>query len=93
MFANLVECNEMLVNSAHGQGIDRLAPGLVIEALAPDGIIEGVRVEHAPVFAMGVQWHAEIRWEEHALSRALFEEFGSAAARRAARDRIPGNMR
>ena len=82
MFSDLVECNEMLVNSAHGQGVDRLATGLVVEALASDGIIEGVRVEHAQVFAVGVQWHAEIRWEEHSLSRALFEEFGSAAAKR-----------
>jgi len=93
MFDDLVKCNEMLVNSAHGQGVDRLAPGLVVEALAPDGIIEGVRVEHAQVFAVGVQWHAEIQWEEHSLSRALFEEFGSAAANRVARVRIPGQIR
>ncbi len=92
VFANLVGCREMLVNSAHGQGVDRLAPGLVVEALAPDGIIEGVRVEHAQAFAVGVQWHAEIRWQEHPLSRALFEEFGRAAAARMARCRVPGQV-
>ncbi len=84
-FADLAGCRETMVNSAHGQGIDRLAPGLAVEALAPDGIIEGVRVEHAETFAVGVQWHAEWRWREHALSYALFEEFGRAAAARAAR--------
>ncbi len=91
-FADLVEFRETMVNSAHGQGIDRLAPGLAVEALAPDGIIEGVRVEHAKGFALGVQWHAEIRWREHPLSQALFEEFGRAAAARMARCRLPGRV-
>ena len=92
VFAGLVECRETMVNSAHGQGVDRLAPGLAVEALAPDGIVEGVRVEHAQAFAVGVQWHAEWRWQEHALSRALFEEFGRAAAARMARRRVPGKV-
>ena len=39
------------VNSLHGQGIDQLASGLVVEALAPDGTIEAVRVEGASGFA------------------------------------------
>lgn len=92
VFVDLIGCREMLVNSAHGQGVDRLAPGLVVEALAPDGIIEGIRVEHAEAFAVGVQWHAEFRWQEHPLSRALFEEFGRAAAARMARCRVPGQV-
>jgi len=79
-----------MVNSAHGQGVDRLAPGLAVEALAPDGIIEGFRVECARAFAVGVQWHAEVRWWEHGLSNALFEEFGRAAAARAAKRLVPG---
>ena len=33
----------IMVNSLHGQAIDRLAPGLAIEALAADGTIEAVR--------------------------------------------------
>ena len=32
------------VNSLHHQGIDRLAPGLAVEATAPDGTIEAVRL-------------------------------------------------
>jgi putative glutamine amidotransferase len=86
-FADLVDCRESKVNSAHGQGIDRLAPGLAVEALAPDGIIEGIRVEGAKTFAMAVQWHAEFGWQEHALSRALFEAFGRAAKTRMKRRR------
>lgn len=77
--AKLVSESDVKVNSAHGQGIDRLADGLAVEALAPDGIIEAIRVEHAKTFAIGVQWHAEWRFEEHDLARALFNSFGDAA--------------
>ena len=36
------------VNSLHGQAIDRLADRLAIEAEAPDGTIEAVRVDGRP---------------------------------------------
>ena len=66
------------VNSLHGQGIDQLASGLVVEAMASDGTIEAVRVEGASSFAIAVQWHPE--WEvTHFLDRKrLFEAFGRA---------------
>jgi putative glutamine amidotransferase len=67
------------VNSLHGQGIDRLAEGLVLEAAAPDGQIEGVSVKGAKNFAIGVQWHPEWRYWENPFSTALFAAFGQAA--------------
>jgi putative glutamine amidotransferase len=72
--------DEIQVNSLHGQGIDQLAPGLVVEAVAPDGTIEAVRVEGAKNFAIGVQWHPE--WEvTHFPDRLrLFQAFGEACA-------------
>ncbi len=84
-FARLINDTTIKVNSAHGQGIDRLAPGLVVEAQAPDGLIEGIRLPDCGTFAVGVQWHAEHRWAEHRLSEALFKAFGRAARQRAAR--------
>ncbi len=45
------------VNSLHNQGVDQLAPGLVVEGTAPDGTIEAARLVNAPGFAVGVQWH------------------------------------
>jgi putative glutamine amidotransferase len=66
------------VNSLHGQGIDRLGAGLAVEATAPDGQIEGVRVEAAKSFALGVQWHPEWRFWENDFSKALFKAFGEA---------------
>ncbi len=74
-----------MVNSLHGQGIDRLSPRLEVEARSPDGVVEGVRLRDDPTFTVGVQWHAEWKPEEHALSRALFREFGRAARARARR--------
>jgi putative glutamine amidotransferase len=69
------------VNSLHGQGIDAVAPGLVPEALAPDGQIEAVSLPAAKGFVLGVQWHPEWRWAEDAVSRALFAAFAHALPR------------
>ncbi len=76
--------SEAMVNSLHGQGIDRPAADLRIEAISEDGIIEGVRV-NADTFAVGVQWHAEYEPQKHELADALYTEFMRAAAQRAAK--------
>ncbi|HUC60620.1 MAG TPA: gamma-glutamyl-gamma-aminobutyrate hydrolase family protein [Alphaproteobacteria bacterium] len=82
--AELFGAEEVIVNSLHGQAIDRPAPGLEIEALSPDGIIEAVRLKDAPAFALGVQWHPEWKAAENPLSRTLFTAFGDAVRGRAA---------
>ena len=75
------------VNSLHGQGVDQLAPGLTVEARAPDGLIEAYRGETGG-FLLAVQWHPEWRFRDNPLSVQLFNSFGDAArawrARRAA---------
>lgn len=75
--------SEIAVNSLHNQGIDRLAPGLVAEAVAPDGTIEAIRAAQAPGFAIGVQWHPEYDFETDVVSAAIFAAFGRAVAARA----------
>jgi len=67
------------VNSLHWQGVDRLAPGLVVEARATDGLVEAFRVKSAPTFALAVQWHPEWQVMSNPFSMALFAEFGKAA--------------
>ena len=74
---------EAVVNSLHGQGIDRLAPGLAVEARADDGTIEAISVRDASAFAIGVQWHVEIAALDHPLNRAILGAFGEAVRRRA----------
>jgi putative glutamine amidotransferase len=76
VLARLGGVTQARVNSLHHQGIDRLAPGLSVEATAPDGLIEAVSLPGARAFALGVQWHPEWRWSEDALSRAIFAAFG-----------------
>jgi putative glutamine amidotransferase len=73
------------VNSLHRQAIDRLAEELAIEATAPDGTIEAVRVRNAASFALGVQWHPEYWVRTDAVSQRLFAAFGSAMRDRPAR--------
>jgi putative glutamine amidotransferase len=71
------------VNSLHWQGIARLGEGLLVEARAPDGLVEAFRVEGSARLALAVQWHPEWKVMESALSRALFAAFGAACRDRA----------
>ena len=89
LFQALTGHDEMMVNSLHGQGVDRLGEGLVVEATSPDGVIEGLRYNDDTQFIVGVQWHAEWQPDEHTLSGALYTAFGEAARARAVR-RIAG---
>lgn len=72
------------VNSLHGQAIDMLAPGLVVEGVAPDGTIEAIRVEQASNFAMAVQWHPEWEVTNFPDRLRLFQAFGEVCAAYAA---------
>lgn len=71
--------NEFMVNSVHGQGINRLADGLTVEAEADDTTIEAVSVTEASGFALAVQWHPEWQSWANPQSHRLFQSFGAAA--------------
>ncbi len=67
----------MAVNSAHHQAVKDPGPGLVVDALASDGVIEGIE-DPRRRFCLGVQWHPE-----YALSdgdRRIFAAFIAACA-------------
>lgn len=84
LLAGLAGELEVTVNSVHSQAIDRLAPGLTTEAVASDGLIEAVTVDHASTFALAVQWHPEWRVMDNPFSLAMFRAFGDAVRIRAA---------
>ena len=84
MLAGILDAETVQVNSLHRQAIDRLAEGLAIEATAPDGTIEAVRVRDAPGFALAVQWHPEYWVGTDVPSQKLFAAFGDAVRRRRA---------
>ena len=70
------------VNSRHHQSVKALAPGFVVSATAPDGVIEAI--EHPDLsFCLGVQWHPENFWRSGEF-RELFEGFLHAASERRA---------
>jgi putative glutamine amidotransferase len=75
------------VNSLHRQAIGEVGANLAVEARAPDGTVEAVRVRNAKGFAIGVQWHPEYWVESDETSARLFAAFGRAVrAYMAARD-------
>ncbi|HLK71174.1 MAG TPA: gamma-glutamyl-gamma-aminobutyrate hydrolase family protein [Steroidobacteraceae bacterium] len=88
LLQRLAGTDRVQVNSLHGQGVRELAPGLVVEARAPDGVIEAFRVADAPRLALGLQWHPEWRVMDNPLSLALFRTFGAACCERAGLQRI-----
>lgn len=78
----------VMVNSVHGQGIDTLAPGLRVEAVAPDGLIEAVSVADAKAFACAVQWHPEWYRGDTPFWRDLLAAFGADCRRYARRKQL-----
>ena len=75
---------DFMVNSLHGQGIDRLGEGLVAEAYAADGLIEAVSVSDTKAFALAVQWHPEWNVMSTSSYLAIFRAFEEACKQRAA---------
>jgi len=71
--------SEFMVNSVHGQGIDQLAPPLIVEAEADDTTIEAVSVQGARGFSLAVQWHPEWNSWDNPQSHKLFQALGTAA--------------
>jgi putative glutamine amidotransferase len=51
----------MAVNSRHHQSVKDAAPGFVVSAVSPDGVVEAIE-RPASTFCVGVQWHPENFW-------------------------------
>ena len=68
----------MNVNSAHHQAVKDVGPGVVVNARAPDGVIEGI--EHTGKrFCLGVEWHPEYSIDPG--DGAIFVAFVKACAK------------
>ena len=74
--ADIMEDTTLKVNSLHHQSVKVVAPGLLITAHAPDGVIEAAEAAEQP-FVIGVQWHPEElvdhRQHKHKIFVALIE--------------------
>ncbi len=78
---SLLGTGRFQVNSVHGQAVNRLAPGLRVEAQAPDGLVEAFSVATAPGFSLCVQWHPEWLAADNPQSVAMLTAFGQACRR------------
>ncbi len=67
----IVKNKEFNVKSYHHQAVNRLGNKLIINAISPDGVIEGI--EHKNQFVLGIQWHPEL--EDTKQSKRIFESF------------------
>lgn len=75
LLARIVRADRLAVNSSHHQAVRD--PGrAVVDATAPDGVIEGIELEGAR-FCLGVQWHPEFLASRG--DRAIFDALAAAA--------------
>ena len=75
--SKLMQClksEEIEVNSFHHQAVKDVAHGFKVTASSEDGVIEAIEYT-GHKFALGVQWHPEVMWQENNLFLNLFEEF------------------
>jgi putative glutamine amidotransferase len=77
---DLVGADELLINSLHHQGVKEVGEGLVVAAVARDGVVESVEATDPDWDMLAVQWHPECLRHEHAT--ALFSWLAAAAVDR-----------
>jgi putative glutamine amidotransferase len=77
--ARAVGRESISVNSFHHQAVETAAPGVIVTATAPDGVIEGIETPFAnPWWALGIQWHPEdLTGGPEPWDRALFAAFAT----------------
>ena len=83
LLAGLAGIGSVSVNSLHGQGVNKLGANLIAEAMAPDGLIEAIRLDSEDTFLLAVQWHPEWKVTENPFSLEIFKAFGAACKARA----------
>lgn len=54
----ICQAKTLAVNSAHHQAVKSVGEGVIVNATAPDGVIEGIEAPRFR-FCLGVQWHPE----------------------------------
>lgn len=78
--AGVMGAGEYQVNSFHHQAVERVAPGLDVDAVAADGLVEAVHMPDKS-FVLGLQWHPEFFLEQTPFA-AVFHAFVRACEQR-----------
>lgn len=71
---SILGCARLMVDSYHHQCVETPAPGFVVSARGPRGIIEAVE-RPASRFLAAVQWHPEVTLGKDAYSLRIFDAF------------------
>ncbi len=66
----IVGSDTMFINSGHHQAVRSPGPHAIVNAVAPDGVIEGIE-DSRYRFCLGVQWHPEFHIDHG--DRAIFD--------------------
>lgn len=78
LLKQIVGQDKLETNTTHHQAVKRLGKGLVVNATAEDGVIEGLESrEHH--FVLGVQWHPEFLTDKDLSQRKIFAALVSAS--------------
>ena len=73
----IVGRDSLEVNTTHHQSVKKLGKGLIVNAAAADGVVEGLESQgHA--FVLGVQWHPEFLVHRNNEQRKIFSAFVAA---------------
>ena len=76
MVGEFLDGTTVSVNSSHHQAVGKLGDGLIVSAIAPDGVVEAIEAPNKH-FCVGVQWHPE--YQLNKLDEFLFAEFIKSA--------------
>ena len=74
--SDIVKRSSFKVNTSHHQAVKRLGRGLIVNAVADDGVIEGIEsTKHG--FVLGVQWHPEVLAPRQQHQHRIFASFAA----------------
>lgn len=78
LLARIVKSPQYEVNTHHREGLVEFPDNVIVNAVAPDGVIEGIELP-AYRFALGVQWHPEYELTEE--DKAIIAAFVTASSK------------
>ena len=70
----IVRRSKLRVSTSHHQSVKRLGRGLVVNAVADDGVIEGIEAPGYS-FLLGLQWHPEVLAPHQIAQHRIFSAF------------------
>ncbi len=78
--AKIIGTGSFATNSVHREGVIRVSNKVAINAVAEDGVIEGIEVKNHP-FAIGLEWHPEYLHQDNGPDFAIFKAFIGACGK------------